>query len=80
MVSFGHKASGKFRNRGSMMTLADQQLLRQHYRWTWYVDNFTQVKEVVDISIPGLAAPIVGSAPVVILGANGSGKIGSPWK
>lgn len=28
----------------------------------------------MDITIPGLAAPIVGAAPVVILGANGSGK------
>lgn len=28
----------------------------------------------MDISIPGLAAPITGSAPIVILGANGSGK------
>ena len=28
----------------------------------------------MDINIPGLAAPIIGSAPIVILGANGSGK------
>lgn len=28
----------------------------------------------MNINIPGLAAPITGSAPVVILGANGSGK------
>lgn len=28
----------------------------------------------MDITIPGLASPLVGTAPIVILGANGSGK------